>query len=302
MKGMNKAPDRGVAIFAGFHMVNPGIYEWVFYAVIPPLPINTFKYICDTRFHTEYLEEMTKASDAYGIVVIERGEAVIALLRGSHWEIIEKVEFFVPGKHSAGGQSAMRFKRQTEHLAETFYKLVAEKVNKIFAEMPNLKGLVIAGPGPTKEEFLEVAELDHRIRNKIVAIVPACCADASGVMEAIKNAEDRLKESEYVRAKRAVDEVMYLAVKRPDYIVYGKENVLESIRKGIARKVVVSEDVGEDEIISLTIMAKERGIEVIVVPRSIGENLMIRDTFGGYVAILGSPSWIVTGYDEYKFE
>ncbi len=51
---------------------------------------------------------MVKSSDTYGIIVIERGEAVIALLRGgNYWEIVDKVEFFVPNKHAAGGQSAL---------------------------------------------------------------------------------------------------------------------------------------------------------------------------------------------------
>ncbi len=36
IKGISKAPENGLAIFAGFHMINPGNYEWVFHAIIPP--------------------------------------------------------------------------------------------------------------------------------------------------------------------------------------------------------------------------------------------------------------------------
>jgi peptide chain release factor subunit 1 len=292
IKGVAKAPENGLAIFAGFHMVNPGNYEWVFYAIIPPIPITTFKYICDTTFHTEILESMVKSSDTYGIIVIERGEAVIALLRGNYWEIVDKVEFFVPNKHSAGGQSALRFKRQTEHLAETFYKLVAERANKVFTEIPNLKGIVVAGPGPTKDEFLEEGGLDHRIRDKVIAVVPACCADIGGVLEAIKNAEDKLRETEYVKAKKLMEEVMYLAVKKPEYLVYGREAVMDAIKRGIARLVIVSEDVGEDEIMNLTLMLRgKKGVELFVMPKSVEENLTLTQTFSGYVALLSTPSW-----------
>lgn len=154
IKGISKAPENGLAIFAGFHMKNPGNYEWVFHAIIPPIPISTFKYICDTSFHTEILESMVKSSDTYGIIVIERGEAVIALLRGNYWEIVDKVEFFVPNKHAAGGQSALRYKRQTEHLAETFYKLVAERANKVFTEIPSLKALLLLDQDQRKRSFL----------------------------------------------------------------------------------------------------------------------------------------------------
>ncbi|WP_369689113.1 peptide chain release factor aRF-1 [Vulcanisaeta thermophila] len=294
IKGISKAPENGLVIFAGFNMKSPGNYDWVFHAIIPPLPVSTFKYICDTSFHTEILESMMQTSDTYGIIVVERGEAVIALLRGNYWEIVDKVEFFVPNKHSAGGQSALRYKRQTEHLAETFYKLLAERANKIFTELPNLKGIVVAGPGPTKEEFLEEGGLDHRIRDKVIAVVPACCADIGGVLEAIRNAEDKLKETEYVKAKKLMEQVMYLAVKKPEYLVYGKEQVMDAIRKGIARVVIVSEDVGEDEIMGLTMALRNRkDVELFVMPKSVEENLTLTQTFGGYAAILTTPSWIM---------
>lgn len=214
LKGEHKAPENGIAIFAGFHMVSPGSYEWVFYIVIPPRPITTFKYICDTQFHTEILEEMATSGNVYGIIVIERGEAVIALLKGNYWEVVKKVEFFVPGKHHAGGQSANRFKRQTEHLAETFYKLLGEEANKVFLNVPGLKGIIIAGPGPTKEDFIDGGYLDYRLRDKVVAVVPACCADISGVLEAIRYAWDKLEDVEYVRAKKLMDEIMYYAIKK----------------------------------------------------------------------------------------
>jgi len=288
LKGVNKAPENGMAVFGGFHMNSPGNYEWVFYVVIPPKPINTFKYICDTVFHTELLEDQLKTATAYGIVVIERGEAVIALLRGGHWEIVKKVEFFVPGKHHAGGQSANRFKRQTEHLAEAFYKLVAEEANKAFLSIPELKGIIVAGPGPTKEEFLDEGGLDYRLRGKVLAVVSACCADVPGVLEAIRNAEEHLKEAEYVQAKRVMDRIMYLAANKPDYVVFGKERAWAAAEKGLAEMLVISEELGEDEVLDAVIKGSEMGVKVFVVPKGVEEALTLRN-LGGYAAILRAP-------------
>jgi len=120
-----------------------------------------------------------------GIVVIERDEAVTALLKGGQWDVVKTVEFFAPSNHSAGGQSANRYKRQTEHIAETFYKVVAEEANSVFLQIPTLKGIVVAGPGPTKEDFPKEGGLDYRLADKVVAVVSACCADEHGVREAI---------------------------------------------------------------------------------------------------------------------
>ncbi|MEM5826536.1 MAG: peptide chain release factor aRF-1 [Pyrobaculum sp.] len=293
LKGEAKAPPNGMAIFAGFHMINQGNYEWVYYVVVPPQPINTFKYICDTAFHTELLEDQLHAGVVYGIVVVERGEAVIALLKGGQWEVVKTVEFFVPGKHHAGGQSANRFKRQTEHLAETFYKILAEEVNKIFLQIPTLKGIIVAGPGPTKEDFLEEGGLDYRLKDKVLAIVPACCANEYGVVEAIKNAQEQLKESEYVKAKELMERVMYYAVKKSDYIVYGRDRVLKAIETGLAEVAIVAEELGEETVLEIIMKAEEKGVKVEVVPKGVEESKTLTQAFGGYVALLTAPVWVL---------
>ncbi|MEM1733723.1 MAG: peptide chain release factor aRF-1 [Pyrobaculum sp.] len=293
LKGEAKAPPNGMAIFAGFHMVNQGNYEWVYYVVVPPQPINTFKYICDTAFHTELLEDQLHAGVVYGIVVVERGEAVIALLKGGQWEVVKTVEFFVPGKHHAGGQSANRFKRQTEHLAETFYKILAEEVNKIFLQIPTLKGIIVAGPGPTKEDFLEEGGLDYRLKDKVLAIVPACCANEYGVVEAIKNAQEQLKESEYVKAKELMERVMYYAVKKSDYIVYGRDRVLKAIETGLAEVAIVAEELGEETVLEIIMKAEEKGVKIEVVPKGVEESKTLTQAFGGYVALLTAPIWVL---------
>jgi peptide chain release factor subunit 1 len=293
LKGEAKAPENGMAVFAGFHMRSQGNYEWVYYVVVPPQPIHTFKYICDTTFHTEILEDQLRAGVMYGIVVVERGEAVIALLKGGQWEVVKTVEFFVPNKHSAGGQSANRFKRQTEHLAETFYKLLAEEVNKIFLQIPTLKGIIVAGPGPTKEDFLEEGGLDYRLKEKVLAVVPACCANEYGVIEAIKNAQEQLKESEYVRAKEVMDRVMYYAVKKSDYIVYGREKVLKALETGLAEVVVVAEELGEDVVMDLVMRGDSKGVKIEVIPRGVEESKTLMQAFGGYVALLSTPVWVL---------
>ena len=290
LKGIPKAPENGLAIFAGFHMKSPGIYDWVMYIVIPPKPINTFKYICDSHFHTEILESMLHAGSTYGIIVIERGEAIIALLKGNYWEIAKTVEFYVPGKHHAGGQSAVRFKRQIEHLADVFYKMVAEEANRIFLKEPDLKGIIISGPGPTKEDFAKSEYLDYRLRQKIIAIVDSCCANEYGVIETIKKAWKYIKDNEYVRAKKLMELVMYYMVKKPDYIVFGKENVEKAIDMGLAQTVVISEDIGEDEIIKFVMQCEKRGIKIEVIPKNLEENKTLIDTFNGYVAILRTSS------------
>jgi peptide chain release factor subunit 1 len=282
-----------MAVFAGFHMVSRGSYEWVYYVVVPPQPIYTFKYICDAAFRTEILEGQLRVSAVYGIVVVERGEAVIALLKGGQWEVVKTVRFFVPGKHGAGGQSADRFKRQTEHLAEAFYKLVAEEANGIFLKMLSLSGIIVAGPEVTTRGFLEAGGLDYRLKEKILAIVPACCADEQGVGEVIRGAKEQLKESEYVRAKEVMERVMYCAVKKSDYIAYGRERALRALEMGVAEAVVVAEELAEDVVLWVMMKAEENGVKVEVVPRGVEESKTLMQAFCSYVVLLSTPAWVL---------
>ncbi len=212
------------------------------------------------------------------------------MLRGNYWEIVKKVQFFVPNKHSAGGQSALRYKRQTEHLAEVFYKMLADSANEIFLKIEDLKGIIVSGPGPTKEDFLKEDALDYRLKDKVIAIVDACCPDEYGVIETIRKASSHIKDNEYVHAKELLDTLMEYAVRKSNYVVFGRDAAMKALKYGAARVILVSENVGgEEEILNLVMEGDRKGIKVEVIPKAVEESKMLDQTFGGYAAILQYP-------------
>jgi peptide chain release factor subunit 1 len=86
---------------------------------------------------------------------MDRKEATIGMLEGKRIEVLQKMSSGVPSKVRAGGQSSQRFHRITEGLTKDFYKRIAEEMKTIFFEMPKLKGILIGGPIPTKDEFID---------------------------------------------------------------------------------------------------------------------------------------------------
>jgi peptide chain release factor subunit 1 len=52
-------------------------------------------------------------------------------------------------------------------------------------EEPKLKGLIIGGPGLTKNEFIEIGDLDHRLKQLVMGTVDTCYTDESGIKEAL---------------------------------------------------------------------------------------------------------------------
>ena len=100
--------------------------------VIPPETIQTFTYRCDNRFFLEPLEEMKEVKDVYGLIVIDRSEATIGLLKGSVVKTLKHMYSQVPSKHGKGGQSKRRFERLIEEAAHEWYKRIAENCLDFF--------------------------------------------------------------------------------------------------------------------------------------------------------------------------
>jgi len=58
LKLFKKVPETGLAIFCGaIAGERPGDERMEIHVVIPPEPINTFLYRCDSRFHVEILKK-----------------------------------------------------------------------------------------------------------------------------------------------------------------------------------------------------------------------------------------------------
>ena len=116
LKLFKKIPETGLVIFSGAIPQNggPGSERMETYVITPPEPIQVYLYRCDSRFHTEYLEEILREKETYGIIVIDASVTTYATLNGKRLDIIQEITSGVPGKFRAGGQSARRFERQRE--------------------------------------------------------------------------------------------------------------------------------------------------------------------------------------------
>ena len=88
----------------------------------------------------------------------------------------------ISGKTRKGGQSARRYERGREMELTYFYHRVADHANRIFMEEYKVTGLVVGGPGFTKEEFLKTEFLNYQLRKNIVAVIDTAYSDgrASG--------------------------------------------------------------------------------------------------------------------------
>ena len=104
LRGYPKTPPNGLAAFSGNIAANEGKQDFRVWSVEPPVPLNVRIYRCDKNFVTDILEEIMVDHNVYGLVVLDRRDAILALLKGKTIVPLQKTHSEVPGKFKAGGQ------------------------------------------------------------------------------------------------------------------------------------------------------------------------------------------------------
>jgi len=285
LSSISKIPQNGLVLFAG---ENDDTGEFICLMFSPPDPVTVYFYRTDKYFHLEFLEDMLEESDVYGLIVIERDEATIGLLKGSSLIVLEEVEGYVPGKHSKGGKSQRRYDRIIEELVEEFYKRVGEIVNKHFIpylESGKLKGILIGGPGYAKLDFVKGDYIDYRLKEKVLdTLVDVGSQGEPGLKELVMRASELIKGQKYVEVVNALEEFKFHLAKDDGLALYGFDDIVNALNMGAVKSLVVTEDMPELE--KLMELAKKSGAEVYVLPETIPEYVWIKKTFNGVVAIL----------------
>src|SRR3972149_1639921 len=157
-----------LVVCRGHKQIGADQTEMVAFVLEPPEPVGSFLSRCASKFYTEPLHDMMKEKDIYGLLVIDRSEATLGLLRGKRIEVIKNLQSLVPSKHRMGGQSARGFERLIEIAAHEWYKKVGDLMTEAFQSRPEIRGILVGGPGYTKEDFVNQDYLPPQLQKKIL--------------------------------------------------------------------------------------------------------------------------------------
>ncbi|MCX6769588.1 MAG: peptide chain release factor aRF-1, partial [Candidatus Micrarchaeota archaeon] len=197
----NLAPASGVAIFCGNVSDNPAKTDIEIFTVYPAEPIAVQIYRCDSRFFLEPLEQMLSIKDSYGIVVMDGRGCTLAELRGTNTRILSHIRSMAHSKMRKGGQSARRIERIIEESIEYYYKHVGEHMDRYFVN--TVKGVIIGGPGPAKEDFVKMSPFNYQI--KVLGVVDTGYTDEYGVREVMSKSTDILSEQEAIQERVIIE-------------------------------------------------------------------------------------------------
>lgn len=285
MKEIGNTPPNGLAVYSGNVSSVEGRDDFKVWAIEPPKKLNVKIYRCDQTFVLEPLKEMLESEDVYGLLIIERSEASIGILEGRNIRLLQKLTSGIPGKIRAGGQSAARFSRIRDSMAKEFYKRVAEAMKNHFFGNKKLKGILIGGPIPTKEEFLEQGQLTTQLKEKIIAVRDLGGEGLPGLNELVELSKDALSGQEIIKQKEILDEFFEKLAKEPEKVSYGEKEVEDLLKRGAVGKLIISKSLEKEKIKYLEKLAQDTSAEIRVVTNETSQGVQF-DNLGGVGGIL----------------
>lgn len=260
LKLIPRAPENGVVIFCGAVDVGANKTELQTYIIEPPEPITSYKYHCDSSFLLTPLEDMLHEKKTFGLLVLDRREATVGLLRGKHIEPMAHLTSNVPGKQRKGGQSSHRFQQLRLIAINEFYTRIGNAASEVFLAVPqaDFEGVLIGGPSPTKEEFESGGYLHHEIQKKIIGLFDVAYTDESGLDELFDKVGDALSELDVFKEKKYMERFMKELVSDTGLASYGEEQVRKNLQMGSVDTLLLSDELRK---VRLTIKCGNCGLE-----------------------------------------
>ena len=246
LKLYKKTPERGLVIFCGALPPEGGgplgsevVRAW---EIDPPKDLNQYLYRCDDHFHVDILKDMLKDDNLIGFLAIDAKDAGWGLLHGDKIEVLSQTGSGVAGKHRQGGQSAKRFQKLREMELTYYFNRVAETTREYFIDIYPIKGLVISGPGPTKEDFINGNYLEYRLQDMIISTIDSSYSGAEGIREAFSKSGDILSNFRMVEEKKLVEDLFREINSHSGLGAYGLKDLIEYLKNNVVKTLIINDD------------------------------------------------------------
>jgi protein pelota len=229
---------------------------------------------------TRILNSSTASERRFLLVAIDRREAGVGLLAGSHLTIISTLESGASGKGGAGTK---------EVDMQPYFRKVLELLKATWREGDVV---VVAGAGNTKLTMENLIRKDPDLRKNEVLVEGFDLSGSDGVRALVKSDGFRkvASDSVLVEIQEAVEEAIRRISRGERRIAYTLPRVSEAAKAGAVEKCVVSDDVfanniDENALVETLNTIEEKGGKVFLTDSSLETGKQV-SALGGIVALL----------------
>lgn len=244
LKLYNRTPENGLVIFCGLAMVEGIGEKMIKVGIVPFKPINTSLYKCDSVFHVDDIKCLLEDNDVFGFIIIDGNGTLYGTVQGGTRLVINKFTVDLPKKHGRGGQSANRFARIRLDRRHNYLTKVAEGATAAFItnDMPNVKGLIIAGSADFKSDLEKSEMFDQRLRPVFMRLVDISYGGDAGFNQAIELTQGDLSKVKFVNEKKVIQKFMDEIAKDTGKYIYGIKDTMEAIEIKAVETLIIWEN------------------------------------------------------------
>ena len=113
-------------------------------------------------------------------------------------------------------------------------------MKKIFFDMKKLKGIIVGGPIPTKDEFIDGNYMVTKLREKVIGVKDIGDSNESGLKELVKKSHDILANQEIIKEKKLLENFFEKLGENPDMAIYDEKGIRKAIEYGAVETLILS--------------------------------------------------------------
>jgi peptide chain release factor subunit 1 len=126
----------------------------------------------------------------------------------------------------------------------SFYHRVADNANQILLGEYKAKGIIVSGPGPTKNNFLKEEYLDYRLQNNLLGVFDTSYAGEEGLRETVEKADDVLSGLRLMEEKKLVQKFLREVNKDAGLAIYGFDDIKKGLLNSSVDTILITDDIG----------------------------------------------------------
>jgi len=160
--------------------------------------------------------------------------------------------------------------------AHEFKKRIGDHINETFLAIEDLQGIILGGPGHTKEEFLKGDYLNYKLKDMVISTIDTSYTGEFGIKEIIDKSTDLLNEMDVIKEKQLVKRFLKELIHENGLAAYGEKEIRKYLEMGAVDILLISEGLEHDRQYFKCINCG-RQTQVSVKPKSSDEQMICTD-------------------------